>query len=337
MSAQPIQIIGGGVAGLALGILLRQRRVVTTVWEAGSYPRHRVCGEVLSGRGIYGLQDLGLWPTVLAKRAYLAQTSRFFTESGSTAGLRLPHNALCLSRFELDELLARQFQELGGELRLNERWLRASGRAVQVRDEKGWRWFGLKAHCRDVELAADVEVHVFDSGYVGLCRLQGGRVNVCGLFRTVRPEPELRATWREWLTGSTESVLRCRLRSAQWEDNSFCAVAGLPVGNRCVSGSEECRVGDSIGMIAPVTGNGMSLALESAELAAPFLIGYSQGQLTWSAACAAVAERANAQFGQRLERAAWLNRGLFQPLARALLLAGSQWSWAWRAGFALTR
>ena len=48
---RPVTIIGGGLAGLTLGIGLRQRNVPVTIREAGQYPRHRVCGEFISGRG----------------------------------------------------------------------------------------------------------------------------------------------------------------------------------------------------------------------------------------------------------------------------------------------
>ena len=60
MATKPITIVGGGLAGLTLGIGLRQRGVPVTVWEAGHYPRHRVCGEFISGRGQETLSRLGL-------------------------------------------------------------------------------------------------------------------------------------------------------------------------------------------------------------------------------------------------------------------------------------
>ncbi|HZI32692.1 MAG TPA: NAD(P)-binding protein, partial [Candidatus Binatia bacterium] len=49
--AKSITIVGGGLAGLTLGIGLRRRDVPVTILEAGEYPRHRVCGEFISGRG----------------------------------------------------------------------------------------------------------------------------------------------------------------------------------------------------------------------------------------------------------------------------------------------
>ena len=57
---KPITIVGGGLAGLTLGIGLRQQGVPVTVWEAGQYPRHRVCGEFISGCGQNVLARLGL-------------------------------------------------------------------------------------------------------------------------------------------------------------------------------------------------------------------------------------------------------------------------------------
>jgi hypothetical protein len=55
-----VTIVGGGLAGLTLGIGLRQRGVPITVWEARRYPRHRVCGEFISGGGQSSLARLGL-------------------------------------------------------------------------------------------------------------------------------------------------------------------------------------------------------------------------------------------------------------------------------------
>ena len=55
-----ITIVGGGLAGLTLGILLRREGIEATVIEAGKYPRHRVCGEFISGHGRRILNELSL-------------------------------------------------------------------------------------------------------------------------------------------------------------------------------------------------------------------------------------------------------------------------------------
>ena len=58
---KPITIIGGGLAGLTLGIGLRRRGIPATILEMGDYPRHRLCGEFISGGGRQVLERLGLF------------------------------------------------------------------------------------------------------------------------------------------------------------------------------------------------------------------------------------------------------------------------------------
>ena len=79
------------------------------------------------------------------------------------------------------------------KLNFGEGIVRATGRRAQPA-ENGSRWFGLKAHARNVPLTADLEMHVSPRGYVGLCRVDGGVVNVCGLFRRRAGEDRRRKT-----------------------------------------------------------------------------------------------------------------------------------------------
>src|SRR5437870_2353237 len=155
---KPITIVGGGLAGLALAIGLRRQSVPVVIWEMGHYPRHRVCGEFISGRGQQTLQRLGLLDLLVKAGARRARTAAFFSRRRGFPIHDLPQPALCLSRFKLDALLAERFTDLGGELLLGKRWaqpefgegiVRASGRRVQAASE-GWHWFGIKAHARDV-------------------------------------------------------------------------------------------------------------------------------------------------------------------------------------------
>jgi menaquinone-9 beta-reductase len=343
---KPITIVGGGLAGLTLGIGLRQEGVAVTIWEAGHYPRHRVCGEFISGRGPEVLARLGLRDAFSRAGSTLARTAAFYLGGTGSPVRPLPAPALCLSRFTMDALLADRFRALGGELRENARWreeafgegiVRANGRRLQPRADS-CRWFGLKVHARNVPLAADLEMHTSPTGYVGFCRLPGGEVNVCGLFRqsagqTAGPHP-----WKDLLRGPPGTPLRDRLAGADFDETSFCAVAGFSLRPHRAAAQPECCIGDALTMIPPVTGNGMSMAFEAAELAREPLVTYSRGGTSWSQARQHVAAACDRAFARRLSWARWLQWMMFTPLLRRWPGSAALHSeLLWRTIFARTR
>ena len=346
LAPRRIQIVGGGLAGLTLGIELLRVGVPVTIWESGRYPRHRVCGEVLSGRGCQVLERLGLLAPMLDGGARPARTARFFNASdSSTPPFPFGVFSVCVSRYFFDHFLANRFCEMGGELRSPERWndwnseegvVHASGRTPQAA-ESGWKWFGLKAHCRNVELTADVEMHLLPLGYVGLCGLAGGVVNVCGLFRRSSGTPQPGPSPWEGLRGMPGSTLHERLRGAEWDGNSFCSVGGLGLKPRRAARFGDCRLGDALTMIPPFTGNGMSMALEAAELAAEPLARYSRDELPWTIARQQIAAACDAQFFRRLRWSGWLHHVILSSGGRAVLPLAARSSWVWRTVFNLTR
>ncbi len=325
--AKQITIVGGGLAGLTLGIGLRQRAIPVTIVEAGHYPRHRVCGEFISGKGQASLARLGLLDDLLRSGALPASTSAFFDLTQRIRTQSLPQAALCISRHFLDQSLAREFERLGGELQVGKRWVgkfgegvvRAAGRRLEAVPQ-GWRWFGLKVHARNVVMETDLEMHLTPAGYVGLCKLPGDEVNVCGLFRTATPIPELAHRWREWLTGSNGSALRSRLAEAQFDLDSFCTVAGLGLGPHQASEHLEWCIGDALTMIPPISGNGMSMAFESAELALQPLVKFSTGDSDWKQAQQHFSTTADKAFRSRLRWASRLQSTIFSTPGRWILL-----------------
>ncbi len=346
MAAKPITIVGGGLAGLTLGIGLRQRGVPVTVWEAGHYPRHRVCGEFISGRGQETLSRLGLRELLERAGAVNAGTAAFFSATQSAPSRSLPARAICLSRFTLDRALAVEFRRLGGELLEDQRMrvedfgegiVRATGRRAQM-EENGSRWFGLKVHARNVPLTADLEMHVSPWGYVGLCRVEGGAVNVCGLFRRRAGEEHTPQNWRDWLRGQAGTPLNQRLVGAEFDEKSFCAVAGISLRPQRAARRAECCVGDSITMIPPVTGNGMSMAFESAGMAVEPLAAWSGGNLSWDEVRRQIARGCDNAFTSRLAWAKWLQRMMLTPsLQNVLVRFVSRSEWFWRTAFERTR
>ena len=184
-ASRPIEIIGGGLAGLSLGLALRRAGIAVTIIEAGNYPRHRVCGEFITGLRRSTRERLGLDPFL--EGAAPNREVGWFIRGVPARTQRLPAIAFGLSRHTLDTRLARAFVEAGGHLRVNTRsasFNDAPGRIIATgRRRSASRWLGLKLHALDFPLKSELELHLGDDAYIGLTRIEDHRVNICGLFR----------------------------------------------------------------------------------------------------------------------------------------------------------
>ena len=132
------------MAGLALGFALRREGIPVRVYEAGIYPRHRLCGEFISGAGPAEFVRLGL-TDVLNESEVLTDAVWF---RGDRVLLRrpLPEPARGISRWRLDAAMAARLTETGGEVICEKRVSSCSRkdgcwrRAVPGRKPgRGWR------------------------------------------------------------------------------------------------------------------------------------------------------------------------------------------------------
>lgn len=308
MSARRIEIVGGGLAGLALGIFLQRRGVDVVVHEAGRYPRHRVCGEFLSPRDAGFLSKCGLEDIVQECAAGRA-ISVLWEWAGAGAGVgrfTLNEPAWRVSRYVLDARLARELVAVGGRLICGARveqdaagreglvWAAGRRRATQC------GWVGVKLHLRGVQLRADLEMITGRGAYVGLCQVGENEVNVSGLFRASNVPGGKERGWPALLRSHGLGGLCERLAGNDVVEGSFCAVSHLDFSTINRGGADRCAVGDAFGMIAPLTGNGMSVALESAWLASEPLVDYAEGRRDWAGTCAEVRRRLSRAFALRM-------------------------------------
>lgn len=314
-----IDIIGGGIAGLALGIALRRRQVPVAVHEASSYPRHKVCGEFLAGRSQVR-EALGL--EELFHDAHQHTQTRWYAREQLRLRRDLPVPALGLSRYVLDQRLAECFTTLGGELHTRTRLdpEAAPGRVLACGRERRPTspWLGLKAHVRLREPTEGLEMHFGRGAYVGLSAVEDGWVNVCGLFQQADLRAPREALLPTYLRACGLPALADRVEAGEIRPGSTCGVSALQFGFHPTTG---LRLGDQMAVIPPFTGNGMSLALESAALAAPPLADYAQGSRDWATTCRAVQAEQQTAFRRRLRWANGLQRLLLHPWSRALLAA----------------
>jgi flavin-dependent dehydrogenase len=312
---KPITIIGGGLAGLTLGIFLRREGIPVTVFEAGDYPRHRVCGEFISGDGRDIFLELGL-------KHHAVEAKRAEFHVGARPAFPIQVEGSCLPRYELDFLLAREFQKEGGELRVHERFeseaagvVHASGR--RRAETSGGHLFGLKAHVSDAQLGADLEIHFSKNRYVGICRVAENRFNVCGLFYSPKAVGNVHSAWKEMLSSGVPA-----LEKAQWDEQSFCAVAGITLDRDVMPNS--FAIGDAAAMIPPLAGNGMSMAFESAKAAVEPLRSFSKGEISWEVAVRIHSENWRRQFTPRLRWAGVAQRLAFNSVAQNVFASAAQ-------------
>lgn len=319
-----VTIAGGGLAGLSLALGLRRRGIPVIVHEAGSYPRHRVCGEFISGVSVETLTELGLDEHLSDS---LRQTSgRWFFQGRRLLDFELPSAALAISRYRLDHRLRDAVVEAGGEVRENSRLPRVP-RPGQVwaagRIPRRGEWIGLKIHLRNLTLGSDLEMHLGARGYAGLTRVEDARVNLCGLFRV---DPSLKARGLEliehYLARDHHHGLIERVRTANPDPDSFTGTGGFSLGWQNAEPG-ICRIGDAAALIPPFTGNGMTMAFESAAAAVLPLQRWSESRSDWKSVADQIESTLKTRFRRRLAWSGHFHRILLHPLGSpALRLIG---------------
>lgn len=302
-------VVGGGLAGAmaALRLAAAGRDVLLVEKERGAHDK--VCGEFLSPEAVHYLRAAGVDPVELGAesvdRLRVSVASR-------TVAVDLPFSALSLSRSVLDEALLARAADHGCRMlrgsavaslmRHDHRWIaRLSSGATVLADHvflatgkhdlRGWAraagrqndLVGFKLHGRLAPeptnaLRGGMELFLFRDGYGGLSLVEDGMANLCLVVRKARLQrlggwPALLRTLL-----AECAALRTLLKDAQplWERPL--AISSIPYGYlapRAAAGQDGLwPVGDQIAVIPSFTGDGMSIALHSASLAAAcFLAG----------------------------------------------------------------
>jgi 2-polyprenyl-6-methoxyphenol hydroxylase-like FAD-dependent oxidoreductase len=321
-SMLPIEIVGGGVGGLALGLALRRAGVAVTLFEAAGYPRHRVCGEFISGLGNSTRRALGLDPFLADSCPHRGVT--YYVRERPLPAFSLPAPAWGISRHTLDSRLASAFVAAGGHLLTDTRVSEAEmppGRVFAAgRKRRGPFWVGLKVHVRNMKLANDFEVHLGERAYVGMSRVETGAVNVCGIFARRQTYARDGDLLTEYLRAAGLGGVCERLLAAEMDPVTFCASAA-PLGDRWVAGQDRIRIGDACASIPPFTGNGLAMALQGAELALQPLCAYARGTATWNESVERISLLQRLRFRRRLLLASFLHPFFLEPRRQSFLAA----------------
>ena len=332
-----LTIIGGGLAGLSLGCALLQRKLPVAIYESGEYPRHRVCGEYIRGVEPATLKALGI-EREFADAATLADLQCFWRDRPFLRK-SLRNRAWGLSRYMLDERLCRRFTSLGGDLYTNQRIESGNGSSSSYvhnsaqsegilwacgRRKQKSQWLGLKMHVQHMPLHRDLELHLGDHAYVGICPIEHGRINVCGLFSK---RPSIRARKPDLFIRYLEQCglgkLAERLQAAEPDPISYAAVSGFSC-ERAPKSMEAASIGDHYSMIPPFTGNGMSMAFESAAMAVQPIMQWANGDASWEQANRQLQRKIHRHFRNRLALARWAHRYFYHPKYQPLFYVAAK-------------
>jgi len=212
--------------------------------------------------------------------------------SSRTYEFAFPHPARGVSRFFFDDLLLRTAVARGALRRdgvtvssLEEvnakviagawgRWGRFDQQLQRafVRD-RSHRNFGFKRHYTGEGARDTIELYAFPRGYLGVNAIEGGLTNICGLVHASRLAQH-KGRWDSFIETIRGEEPRLDALYAAYEPAQEQYLSSEPVIFRARSAVEGgvFMIGDASGVIDPLTGNGMAMAIQSAQLLAPMLV-----------------------------------------------------------------
>ncbi len=211
--------------------------------------------------------------------------------------------------------------------------------AARAADKRGWRdCVGLKIHYRNVRMEPRVELYLFPGGYVGINPVEGGRANVCLLITA----PALQAAGKSLacvldMVAARHPLFAERLRGADAVVETECAVAPVDTQRRPTPWDAQTGaacIGDTAAMIPPLAGDGMAMALRSAELCLRPAHAFLQGSLALDGWAAAYSKAWQGEFGRRLRLGQALQSSLTIP-GLGDVMAGLGQRLPWAAGWLL--
>ena len=344
-----VVIVGAGPAGATAAATLALAGRDVLLLEKDQFPRDKLCGEFLSGEAERWLDATGALEPLRKLAPPHIHDASFVVPSGGRARIALPAPGIGISRRRLDHTLFDAAVAAGANGVTKAEVVRIDDRDVEVRrgdetstvradvivaahgrrarlDKQLGRQFierrhpyvGLKRHHEDLGtgLEGQIELFVFDGGYCGMSHVEGGTMNVCMLVE----ERFVRALGgAEWGLVTTEIARRhaafgARLETLAPKDEPV-AVAQIPFEDKERHHGSTLFAGDAAAMIAPLTGDGQAMAIESGAMLAELVLANPPDRLpevwdrTW-----------RKRFAPRLTLARNLQRALLSPrTARALV------------------
>ena len=296
-----ILVLGGGVAGCAASIALARKGRSVTLIEREPTPRHKVCGEFLSGEALEDLHTLGI--DVASLGAVTINYVRL-AAARRAAEAPLPFPASSLTRRALDSALiaaaiaagvhverGRSVQSLSRAtpnlwratlddgttyeaptafLATGKHDLRGHGRPKDPHQWVGFKMYYRLSPSQTADLADASELTLYSGGYGGIQPVEDGITNFCCVVQR-RYFTRAGLRWEGLLEKMQQDCphLAMRLRGAQPQLDKPITITHIPYGylRRSTDEGLYC-IGDQAAVIPSFTGDGISIALHTARRAA---------------------------------------------------------------------
>ena len=306
--ALDIIVIGGGLAGLCNAIHLSKMGKKVLLIEKNEYPKHKVCGEYISNEVLPYLDFLEVNPFDFG--AVRINKFQLSTTKSNIISAKLPLGGFGISRYTLDLVLSEKAKENGvtilQDVVLNITFLKDVFQ-VETKDnntftskitigafgkrslldvkmgrnfiQKKSPYLGVKIHVKGNFKEDLVALHNFKGGYCGVSKVENNAINLCYItnyatfkqYKNIEDFQEqvvFKNNYLKEIFHSSEALFEKPLSISQISFETK-----KPVENHIL------MCGDSAGMIHPLCGNGMSMAIQSAQLASKLILNYLNGEI----------------------------------------------------------
>lgn len=349
-----VAIVGGGLAGLAASILLGRKGYTVILLEKETYPFHKVCGEYISMESWNFLAAIGLglrdWdlPEIT--------TLRISSPNGNILTQPLPLGGFGISRYKLDNELAaiarasnvdvrdhHQVKEItyqnglhqittdkitvqatvccaafGKRSNLDIKWQRPF---VIRKNHSLNNYIAIKYHAKLDHPPHLIELHNFKNGYCGISRIEDNQCCICYLTTAgnLRAYGNNIARMEQELL-STNVHLKDIFSRAAFLYKKPLAISQISFDKKTQIENHMLMLGDAAGLITPLCGNGMSMALHSAKIAAELVSKRLENQITQGQMESAYQQQWQVQFSTRLLAGRILQSSFGKPCTSNLLI-----------------
>lgn len=300
-------IVGGGLAGLLSSILLNRAGYEVSLIEKKSYPFHRVCGEYISNEVSPFLRRIDCFPVELQP----AIISRFklSAPNGNTAEMNLDLGGFGISRYAFDHWLAEKAKNMGVDVQtamsvnsisFNDNHFEVSGSGftdtskvvigafgkrslldAQLKRPSFNRrspYIGVKYHCTIDVKEHEIALHNFEGGYCGVSYVEDKTVNLCYLIERKLIQKYGSVQEVEQAVVRKNPHLNYIFENAQFHWKQPIVINEISFASKELIHNHVLMAGDAAGMVTPLSGNGMAMAMHSAKILSEETHKFLQGQ-----------------------------------------------------------